>query len=109
MMISDGRDEAAEDKIQETHIRPIWQDDELYTIHKTLDMDAVTDELQGVNSVATFGQNYLYAEAMINTVLYAREEYKGTGTPDMFVTPHMLNVMLLARDLNGRRRNSLLR
>ena len=103
MMISDGRDEAAEDKIQETHIRPIWQDDELYTIHKTLDMDAVTDELQGVNSVATFGQNYLYAEAMINTVLYAREEYKGTGTPDMFVTPHMLNVMLLARDLNGRR------
>ena len=66
-------------------------------------MDAVTDELQGVNSVATFGQNYLYAEAMINTVLYAREEYKGTGTPDMFVTPHMLNVMLLARDLNGRR------
>ena len=103
MMLGDGRDEAAEDKIQETHIRPIWQDDELYTIHKTLDMDAVTDELQGVNSVATFGQNYLYAEAMINTVLYAREEYKGTGTPDMFVTPHMLNVMLLARDLNGRR------
>ena len=103
MMISDGRDVAAEDKISEEHIRPIWQDDELYTIHKTLDMEAVTDELQGVNSVATFGQNYLYAEAMINTVLYAREEYKGTGTPDMFVTPHMLNVMLLARDLNGRR------
>lgn len=103
MMLGDGRDEASEDKIQETHIRPIWKDDELYTIHKTLDMEAVTDELQGVNSVATFGQNYLYAEAMINTVLYAREEYKGTGTPDMFVTPHMLNVMLLARDLNGRR------
>ena len=103
MMLGDGRDEAAEDKISESHIRPIWKDDELYTIHKTLDMDAVTDELQGVNSVATFGQNYLYAEAMINTVLYAREEYKGTGTPDMFVTPHMLNVMLLARDLNGRR------
>lgn len=103
MMLGDGRDDASEDKIYETHIRPIWKDDELYTIHKTIDMDAVTDELQGVNSVATFGQNYLYAEAMINTVLYAREEYKGTGTPDMFVTPHMLNVMLLARDLNGRR------
>ena len=71
MMLGDGRDEAAEDKISESHIRPIWKDDELYTIHKTLDMDAVTDELQGVNSVATFGQNYLYAEAMINTVLYA--------------------------------------
>ena len=40
---------------------------------------------------------------MINTVLYAREKYKGTGTPDLFITPHMLNVMLLARDMNGRR------
>ena len=56
-----------------------------------------------MNSIATFGSNYLYAEAMINTVLYAREEYKGTGTPDLYLTPHMLNVMLLARDLNGRR------
>lgn len=32
---------------------------------------------------------------MINTVLYAREDYKGTGTPDLFITPHMLNQMLL--------------
>ena len=40
---------------------------------------------------------------MINTVLYAREKYKGTGTPDFYCTPRMLNVMLLARDLNGRR------
>ena len=40
---------------------------------------------------------------MINAVLYARENYKGTGTPDMYITPHMLNVMLLARDMNGRR------
>lgn len=43
------------------------------------------------------------AEGMINTVLYAKENYKGTGTPDAFMTPHMLNQMLLARDLNGRR------
>ena len=40
---------------------------------------------------------------MINTVLYAREDYKGTGTPDLFITPHTLNQMLLARDINGRR------
>ena len=32
---------------------------------------------------------------MINTVLYAREDYKGTGTPYLFITPHMLNQMLL--------------
>lgn len=40
---------------------------------------------------------------MHNEVLHAREDYKGTGTPDLYCTPHMANVMLLARDLNGRR------
>ena len=43
------------------------------------------------------------AEAMINTVLYSREKYKGTGKPDLYITPHLLNQMLLARDINGRR------
>ena len=60
-------------------------------------------ELQGTNTGANFGDNYVYAEAMVQTVLYAREDYKGTGTPDLYCTPHMANVMLLARDLNGRR------
>lgn len=103
IMLGDGRDESDEDKIQETHIRPIWTDDDLYTIHADLDLAAAKAELQGTNTAANFGENYVYAEAMINTILYARENYKGTGTPDMFVTPHMLNVMLLARDINGRR------
>ena len=35
--------------------------------------------------------------------LYAREKYKGSGSLDFYCTPHLLNVMLLARDLNGRR------
>lgn len=51
----------------------------------------------------SFGENYIYAEAVIAAALYAREKYKGTGTPDFFCTPHMVNVMLLARDMNGRR------
>ena len=100
IMLGDGRDEGDADKISEEHIRPIWLDDELYTIHKDIDKDAVSKELAGTQS---FAENYVYAEGMINTLLYAMEGYKGTGTPDMFITPHMLNVMLLARDLNGRR------
>jgi hypothetical protein len=40
---------------------------------------------------------------MINACLYSGEDYKGSGTPDMFIHPHKLNVMLLARDRNGRR------
>lgn len=103
IMLGDGRDDGDEGKIDPEHIRPIWTDDDLYTIHVDLDMAAAKKELQGTNTAANFGENYIIAEAMINTALYAREKYKGTGTPDLFITPHMLNQMLLARDQNGRR------
>lgn len=103
MMLGDGRDEGAEDKIAPDKIRPIWTDDDLYTIHVDLDIDKAKKELQGTGTGVSFGENYIYAEAIINTVLHARENYKGSGTPDFFMTPHMLNVMLLARDMNGRR------
>ena len=103
MMLGDGRDEGADDKIASDKIRPIWTDDDLYTIHVDLDIDKAKKELQGTGTGVSFGENYIYAEAIINTVLHARENYKGSGTPDFFVTPHMLNVMLLARDMNGRR------
>lgn len=103
IMLGDGRDDGDEGKISPDHIRPIWLDDDLYTIHVDLDVAAAKKELQGTNTAANFGENYIIAEAMINTALYARENYKGTGTPDLFITPHMLNQMLLARDINGRR------
>lgn len=103
IMLGDGRDDGDADKIAPEHIRPIWTDDDLYTLHVDLDIDAAKKELQGTNTGASFGENYILAEALINTVLYARERYKGTGTPDFYCTPHMLNVMLLARDMNGRR------
>ena len=103
IMLGDGREEGAEGKIEADKIRPIWLDDELYTLHVDLDIEAARTELQGTDTNAHFGENYITAEAMINTVLYAREKYKGTGTPDFYCTPRMLNVMLLARDLNGRR------
>lgn len=103
IMIGDGRDDGDEMKIDETHIRPIWQDDELYTIHTDVDIEKAKAELQGSNTNANFGENYIYAEAIITAALYAREQYKGSGNLDFYCTPHLLNVMLLARDLNGRR------
>lgn len=103
IMLGDGREEGDEAKIAPDKIRPIWTDDDLYTIHVDLDIDAAKKELNGTNTGVSFGENYIYAEALINTVLYAREKYKGSGTPDFYMAPHMLNVMLLARDMNGRR------
>ena len=103
VMIGDGREPGDEQKIYETHVRPIWTDDELYTIHANVDIAAAKAELQGTNTAANFGDNYVYAEAIIAAALYARENYKGSGSLDFYCTPHLLNVMLLARDLNGRR------
>lgn len=103
IMVGDGRTVGADGKIAEDKIRPIWTDDELYTIHADVDIEGMKKTLQGTNTSANFGENYIYAEAVIQALLYAREKYKGSGTPDFYCTPHLVNVMLLARDLNGRR------
>lgn len=103
IMIGDMREDGDAGKIFPTHIRPIWTDDDLYVIHTDIDYDEAAAELQGTDTETYFGDNFVKAEAMVNACLYARETYKGSGTPDMYITPHMLNVMLLARDRNGRR------
>lgn len=103
IMIGDGREEGDELKIQEDKIRPIWTDDDLYTIHYDVDLEGMKTSLQGTNTSANFSENYIYAEALIQAALYSREDYKGSGSLKFYCTPHLLNVMLLARDLNGRR------
>ena len=102
-LVGDGREDTHADKIHEEHIRSVWHDDELYTIHTDVDIEAAKAELQGSDTGVHFGENYIYAEAIITAALYSREKYKGKGQLDFYCTPHLLNVMLLARDLNGRR------
>ena len=103
IMVGDGRDPGDEKKISEDHIRSVWNDTDTYTIHYDVDIEAARSELQGSGTSVSFGENYIYSEAIIAGALYSRERYKGTGTPDFFCTPHLINVMLLARDMNGRR------
>lgn len=103
ILVGDGRDDLDPDKIKEDHIRPIWHDDEMYCIHQDVDIAAAKAKLQGTETGNNFGDNYVYAEAIIEAALYSREKYKGSGNLTFYCTPHLLNVMLLARDLNGRR------
>lgn len=103
IMVGDGRDADDEMKISEEHIRSIWNDDDLYTIHYDVDIAAARNELQGSRTDMNFGDNFIYAEAIVTATMYSREKYKGSGRPDLFCTPHLVNVMLLARDMNGRR------
>lgn len=102
-LVGDGRDETDPDKIHETNIRSIYNDDDFYCMHYDVDIEKARKELQGTNTDANFGENYIYAEAMVTAALYSREKFKGTGLPALYCTPHLVSVMLLARDLNGRR------
>lgn len=90
ILIGDGRTPGAEDKINEENIRPIWTDDDFYTIHKTV-------------TIAADASNYDISEGIIEATLRARKDYKGSGTPVAFFEPDMLTTMLLAKDGVGRR------
>lgn len=103
VMIGDGREDGDEDKIPEDKIRPIWTDDELYTIHKAVDVAGMKTKLQGSDTSKNFGDNYIETEAIIEAALDARIDYRGSGSPAFFCTPQLVNTMLMARDMNGRR------
>lgn len=85
ILVGDGRSGASADKISETNIRPIWTDDAVYVHHE---------------QVALAGHDW---DVLIDDMLKARVNYRGTGMPDLFVSPSVLNNWLLLRDLDGRR------
>ena len=89
MLIGDGRDPlaAGNDKIKENHIRPVFNDSDLYTIKAELPA-----------SVHKLGE----AHDVIRTVIKAMSEYEGKGQPMMFCHPDLLADMLLIEDENGR-------
>lgn len=88
-LVSDGRGVASDDKIKEDHIRPIWTDDELYSIHKTID----------VNSNASDAKK---AKEFILAAIRGRKEFKGSAGPILFTTTDWLTEMLLLTDGTGR-------
>ena len=102
-MLGDNRPDSDPEKIFPEHIRPVWVDDELYTIHKDIDFAAMAKELQGNNAADYFGESFVYAEAMVTALRMARKGFRGTGKPDLYITTDMHNTMILARDRNARR------
>ena len=88
ILVGDGRLSSDDDKIQENHIRPIYKEEELYCVHKTLDNQA--------------GDADMRAKAFIKMAIKARKEYKGSGQPTLFCSEDLLTDMLLLEDNNGR-------
>lgn len=85
-LIGDGRQSDSDDKIQETHIRPIWTDDAMYSVKREITKGATDGET---------------ASNLIDDTIRARKEYKGSGNPTLFTSEDVLAEMLLLKDKNG--------
>ena len=89
ILVGDGRLASSDDKINESNIRPIWKDEDLYNIKATIEVDAA----------ATPDQK---AKAAIRAVIKSRKNYKGSGNPALYTTEDFLTDCLLLEDVNGR-------
>lgn len=88
-LVGDGRVSSSDDKIDPIHIRPIWTDDDFYTIKQTV-------------SVASSDNESTIAKNFIKQCIKARKNYKGSGNPTLYTTEDMLTDMLLLEDTTGR-------
>lgn len=89
-LVGDGRLSSAEDKINEQNIRPIYTDDDMYTIHYevTYPTNATDDDK---------------ANAIVTAANRARKDYKGSGSPVLYIDSDNLTTLLLSKDKVGRR------
>lgn len=81
-LVGDGRPTSSEDKIDPLKIRPIWTDEDFYTIKYVL-----PDETP---------------RAFIEGAVRSRVDYKGSGNPTLFITEQSLTELLLLTDSTGR-------
>lgn len=88
-LIGDGRLSSSDDKIDESCIRPIWTDADLYSIKKLIPIEtADTADTK--------------AKKFIREVVKARKDYKGSGNPICYTTEDVLTDCLLLEDSTGR-------
>ncbi len=89
ILVGDGRLASSDDKINEQNIRPIWKDDDLYTIKQTV-------------NVANGATDSDKAKEFIKSVIKSRKNYKGSGEPTLYTTEDVLTDCLLLEDTTGR-------
>lgn len=89
ILIGDGRNASSSDKINEQNIRPIWTDEDVYTVKQLITTTSGMKEDEK-------------ARAFIKACIRSRKNYKGSGQPDMFMSEDMLTECLLIEDANQR-------
>lgn len=86
-VFGDNRSAVSADKIDETRIRPIISDTDLFTIKKPV----------------TLKENETLGHAIIRTVVKAQDEYRGSGNLTFFTKAGTVSDMLLLEDAQGHR------
>ncbi len=90
ILVGDGRLASSDDKVNESNIRPIWTDEDLFTIKRTMTVAAnATDDEK--------------AKMIIKEAVKARKDYKGSGNPIFYTTEDTLTICLLLEDTQGHR------
>lgn len=84
ILIGDGRKITDPDRVDDEAIRPILKENDLYAIHKSLDVNT-TDE------------------TLVDDIVLASADLEGSGAPTLFISKKRLVKMLLLKDKNGRR------
>ena len=89
ILVGDGRLASDDDKINPLNIRPIWTDDDLFTVKAAVKVPVGSTE-------------DTRAKAAIRTIIKSRKQYKGSGNPVLYTTEDMVSDWLLLEDNNGR-------
>ena len=90
ILVGDGRAVGNPNRIDPTKIIPIWTDAEMFTINTTIEI--------GDNDTTN-----TRADKFIDAAVRAHDDYRGSGSPTMYVDQSVLTDMLLQKDHNGRR------
>lgn len=90
ILIGDGRPSSSDDKIQENHIRPVYNDEDLFTVKVPV-------------NVAHGADDETIAKALIKAMVKSRKQYKGTGNPTFYTTEDYLTDALLIENTLGER------
>ena len=88
ILIGDGRQDGTEDKISEECIRPISKDVDLFNVKVPI-------------SFASGATSADKAKQVIDSIIRAHKNYRGSGNPTMFTTEDWLTEMLLLEDKVG--------
>lgn len=90
ILIGDGRLTSDDDKIKEDHIRPVFNDADLFTVKVAVEVPAnASDDVK--------------AKALMRATIKARKLYKGSGNPTFYSTEDELTNMLLLENGIGER------